>query len=174
MQDTSFAERLNVVYLNSIHGLRTTIITYVLLFTFLWLLEENWFYIPTSYMGIEGSGVFVVHVHPELRAVIASYHTPLNHGSSTGSARWGLLRFLCAEKVKCIHYCMVQNHLNFLRSWWHIDPRDLPAPQSLPHNHDLHVRHSRKASPGPSLSSSRSVHGVTRVVPAPKGIKTRK
>src|SRR6266566_674101 len=63
--------------------------------------------------------------------------------------------------------------LNALRWLWHIDPRDPPAPQSLPHNHDLHVRHPRRDLPAPSLFSPRSVHGVTRVVPAPKGIKPK-
>ena len=81
--------------------------------------------------------------------------------------------FQGAEKVKSFHYITTaHDHLNALRLWWHIDPRDPPAPQSLPHNHDLHVGHPR-ASPAPSLSSPRSVHGVTRVVPAPKGNKTK-
>jgi len=81
--------------------------------------------------------------------------------------------FLGAEKVKRFHYYTVHDHLNALRLWWHIDPRGPPALQSLPHNHGLHVRHSRGASPAPSLSSPRSVHGVMRVVPVPKGIKPK-
>jgi hypothetical protein len=67
----------------------------------------------------------------------------------------------------------VHEHLNALRLWWHIDPRDPPAPQSLPRNHDLHVGHPRRISPAPSLSLPRSVRGVTRVVPAPKSNKTK-
>ena len=79
----------------------------------------------------------------------------------------------CGEgKEFSLHYYTAHDHLNALRLWWHIDPRDPPAPQSLPHNHDLHVGHPR-ASPAPSLSSPRSVHGVTRVVPAPKRNKTK-
>jgi hypothetical protein len=49
MQDTSFVERLMFIRTVSMdYGLYNH--NLLLLFTFLWVLETNWFYISTSYL----------------------------------------------------------------------------------------------------------------------------